>query len=296
MDKNLKLLCDEFKVREEHAANVIKLLDEGNTIPFIARYRKELTGAMDDQLLRKFSDRLEAVRALDEKKADVIRLIDEQGKLTDEIKVTVENAKTVTEVEDIYRPFRPKRKTRATVAKEKGLEPLALTILLQNPKLDVKKDAEKYISSEKGVESAEDAISGAKDIIAEMISDDADKRKKVREKTYREGAVVSVKKAENEKYEMYYDFTESVRTIANHRILALNRAEKEGALTVSISCDGARGKRDKALGRGKHNSLYCALPQGADGCHGRSAFAKIFGQAGSRPRIRREKGGRYKAD
>ncbi|MGM9551154.1 MAG: Tex family protein [Clostridia bacterium] len=237
MDSITKSLCAEFNIKEEHGENVVKLLDEGNTIPFIARYRKELTGAMDDQLLRKFADKLEALRALEEKKADVIRLIDEQGKLTDELKVQIENAKTVTEVEDIYRPFRPKRRTRATIAKEKGLEPLANAIFLQLNSFDPYKEAEKYIDGEKGVETVEDALCGAKDIIAEMISDDAENRKKVRAKTYVTALISSTKKEENPTYEMYYEFSEKVNAVANHRILALDRGEKEGVLSVKIDAD-----------------------------------------------------------
>lgn len=237
MDAITKSLCVEFNIREEHGENVVKLLDEGNTIPFIARYRKELTGAMDDQLLRKFADKLEALRALEERKNDVIRLIDEQGKLTDEIKAQVENAKSVTEVDDIYRPFRPKRRTRATIAKEKGLEPLANAIFLQLNSFDADKEAEKYIDSEKGVETAEDALNGAKDIIAEMVSDDAENRKAVRAKTYVTALITSTKKTENETYSMYYEFGEAVNKVANHRILALDRGEKEGVLSVKIEAD-----------------------------------------------------------
>ncbi len=237
MDNITKSLCMEFNIKEEHGENVVKLLDEGNTIPFIARYRKELTGAMDDQLLRKFADKLELLRALEERKNDVIRLIDEQGKLTDEIKAQVENAKTLTEVDDIYRPFRPKRRTRATIAKEKGLEPLANAVFLQLKSFDVYKEAEKYIDSEKGVESAEEALQGAKDIIAEIISDDAENRKAVRAKTYVTALLTSVKKEENSVYEMYYEFSEKVNKVANHRILALDRGEKEGVLSVKIDAE-----------------------------------------------------------
>lgn len=239
MDAITKVLCEEFNIQEEHGENVVKLLDEGNTIPFIARYRKELTGAMDDQVLRKFADKLEALRALEERKADVIRLIDEQGKLTDEIKLQIENAKTLTEVDDIYRPFRPKRKTRATVAKDKGLEPLANAIYLQLNSFDPYKEAEKYIDEEKGVATVEDAIAGAKDIIAENVSDDAENRKAIRAKTYVTALITSTNKVENPVYEMYYEFSEKVNKVANHRILALDRGEKEGVLTVKIDADEA---------------------------------------------------------
>ncbi len=237
MDAITKGLCEEFNIKEEHGENVVKLLDEGNTIPFIARYRKELTGAMDDQLLRKFADKLELLRALEDRKNDVIRLIDEQGKLTEEIKKSIENAKSVTEVDDIYRPFRPKRKTRATVAKDKGLEPLADAIYLQLASFDPYKEAEKYINEEKGVLSVSDALNGAKDIIAENVSDDAENRKAVRAKTYVTALIESSNKEENKTYEMYYEFSESVNRVANHRILALDRGEKEGVLTVKINAD-----------------------------------------------------------
>ncbi len=237
MDAITKALCEEFNIKEEHGENVVKLLDEGNTIPFIARYRKELTGAMDDQVLRKFADKLEALRALSERKADVIRLIDEQGKLTDEIKAQIENAKSVTEVDDIYRPFRPKRKTRATIAKDKGLEPLADAIYLQLAAFKPYEEAEKYIDEEKGVLSIEDAIAGAMDIIAENVSDDAENRKAIRAKTYVTALITSTNKEENPVYEMYYEFAEKVNRVANHRILALDRGEKEGVLTVKIDAD-----------------------------------------------------------
>jgi uncharacterized protein len=237
LDSITKKLCGEFNIKPEYGENVVKLLDDGNTIPFIARYRKEMTGAMDDQLLRKFYDKLELYRALEERKSDVCRLIEEQGKLTEELKKEIEKAETITEIDDIYRPFRPKRRTRATIAKEKGLEPLANTILLQSCSTNPIAEAEKYISEEKGVESAQDALDGAKDIIAETISDDADIRKSVREKTYVIGLITSSKKSENDTYAMYYEFSEKVNRIANHRILALNRGEKEGVLNVKIDCD-----------------------------------------------------------
>lgn len=226
----------EFKIRKEHGENIISLLDDGNTIPFIARYRKEMTGAMDDQTLRRFAERLEALRALDERRRDIIRLIDEQGKLTDEISAKADAALTLTELEDIYRPFRPKRRTRAGIAKEKGLEPLSNAILLQFSKYDPYREAEKYISEEKGVLDADEAISGAKDIIAEIVSDDADNRKAVREATYSHSSIVSQKKGGDETYAMYFEFSEKVNRIANHRILALDRGEKDGALSVKIDC------------------------------------------------------------
>ena len=194
----LNQLCTEFNLKETHVQNVINLLDEGNTVPFIARYRKELTGNMDDQLIRSLSTRLDALRALEEKKAEVIRLIDEQGKLTDEITEAVSKAQTLTELEDIYRPYRPKRKTRASVAREKGLEPLAVIILAQEDNGDIYEKAAEFIDAEKGVETVEDAINGAKDIIAEDISDNADYRKEIRRLTYINGNIASkVTKNEN---------------------------------------------------------------------------------------------------
>ena len=234
----LKQLCSELNTDETKTQNVINLLDEGNTIPFIARYRKELTGNMDDQLIRSISDRLAALRAIEERKAEVIRLIDEQGKLTDEITSAVEKAKTLTELEDIYRPYRPKRKTRASVAREKGLEPLAMLIMQQEFEGDIFAEAEKYINDEKGVTSAEDAISGAQDIIAEDISDNADFRKNIRRLTYMNSTICSKQgKGENSVYQMYYEFSEPAKTVADHRILAMDRGEKEDILSVKIELE-----------------------------------------------------------
>ena len=234
----LKQLCIELNTDETKTQNVINLLDEGNTIPFIARYRKELTGNMDDQLIRSISDKLAALRAIEERKAEVIRLIDEQGKLTDEITAAVEKAKTLTELEDIYRPYRPKRKTRASVAREKGLEPLAMLIMEQEFEGDIFAEAEKYINEEKGVTSAEDAISGAQDIIAEDISDNADFRKNIRRLTYMNSTICSKQgKGENSVYQMYYEFSEPAKTVADHRILAMDRGEKEDILNVKIELE-----------------------------------------------------------
>ncbi len=237
IDKITKTLIDEFNLKEFQAVNTIKLIDEGNTIPFIARYRKEATGELSDEILRNFYDRLCYLRSIEEKKADVIRLIDEQGLLTPEIEQAVNNAKTITEIDDIYRPFRPKRRTRATIAKEKGLEPLAELILMQdgtNPETA----ALDFINAEKGVETVEDALSGAMDIIAEQVSDNADFRKELREKTYKTGIIVTkAAKEEDSVYSMYYDFSEPVSKIANHRILAINRGEKEDFLGVKLEVD-----------------------------------------------------------
>lgn len=234
----LKQLCAELQVREDYGENIVKLLDEGNTIPFIARYRKELHGEMDDQRIRQFAERLEALRAIEQRKSEVSRLIEEQGKLTEELTEKINAAKTLTELEDIYRPYRPKRRTRASIAREKGLSPLAELILNQEFKGDITAEGEKYVDEEKGVASAEDAINGAKDIIAEKISDNADYRKEIRRMTYMNGVVVSRKgKEEIETYQMYFEFNEPVNKIADHRILALNRGEKENALTVKIDMD-----------------------------------------------------------
>ena len=234
----LKMLCTELNTDEKKTQNVVNLLDEGNTIPFIARYRKELTGNMDDQLIRKISDRLTALRAIEERKAEIIRLIDEQGKLTDEIKLAVESAKTMTELEDIYRPYRPKRKTRASVAREKGLEPLSVLIMEQEFTGDIMQEAEKYINEEKGVLTVEDAINGAKDIIAEDISDNADYRKNIRRLTYMNSAIASKQgKGENSVYQMYYEFSEPVKSVADHRILAMDRGEKEDILSIKLELE-----------------------------------------------------------
>ena len=237
IDKITKTLIDEFSLKEFQAVNTIKLIDEGNTIPFIARYRKEATGELSDEILRNFYDRLCYLRSIEEKKADVIRLIDEQGLLTPEIEQAVNRAKTITEIDDIYRPFRPKRRTRATIAKEKGLGPLAELILSEdgtNPQTA----ALDFIDAEKGVETVEDALSGAMDIIAEQVSDNAEFRKELREKTYKTGIIATkASKDEDSVYSMYYDFLEPVSKIANHRILAINRGEKEDFLGVKLEVD-----------------------------------------------------------
>lgn len=234
----LKQLCSELDVRPDYGENIVKLLDEGNTIPFIARYRKELHGEMDDQRIRQFAERLEALRAIEARRAEVSRLIDEQGKLTDDLTEKINAAKTMTELDDIYRPYRPKRKTRASVAREKGLAPLAELIFAQEFNGNITAEAERYVSEEKEVESAEAAINGAKDIIAEDISDNADFRKEIRRLTYRDGIMRSSQgKEENATYLMYFEFSEPVNRIADHRILAINRGEKEGALSVKIDVD-----------------------------------------------------------
>ncbi len=234
----LQQLSQELGIALSQIESTVKLIDEGNTIPFIARYRKEVTGGLDDTELRKLFDRLTYLRNLNEKKEDVIRLIGEQEKLTPEIEEAVKNAKTITEIEDIYRPFRPKRRTRATIAKEKGLEPLA-TLIMEQQEQDIEGAAAQFIDSEKGVESVEDAIAGAMDIIAEEISDNADFRKLVREYTYKNGTITSKGDSEDEAsvYSQYFDFAEPTSKIANHRVLALDRGEKEGALKVKLEID-----------------------------------------------------------
>lgn len=231
----IKTLADEFKIKTGQVENTVKLIDEGNTIPFIARYRKEMTGSLDDVILRELNDRLNYLRNLDEKREQVRNLIAEQEKLTDEINAALDKAVTVTEIDDIYRPFRPKRRTRATIAKEKGLEPFANEIMMQLTKEPVEKIAEKYIDAEKEVNTIEDAIEGAKDIIAEMVSDDADYRALIRRLTFNEGLIVTKATEEAESvYEMYYDYSEPVKKIPGHRVLAINRGEKEKVLNVKL--------------------------------------------------------------
>lgn len=229
-------LAKELGLKLGVVNNVVEMLDEGNTVPFIARYRKEKTGGLSDEVLRKFSERLTYLRSLDERKADVSRLIEEQGKLTQEITEALGKAETLTEVEDIYRPYKPKKRTRATIAKAKGLGPLANLILEGAFKGDVLQEASKYIDEEKGVEKAEDAVSGALDIIAEGISEEAKYRKFIRELVMREGLIESKGSSEETTpYEMYYDYSEEVRKIPPHRILAINRGEKEKILSVKIT-------------------------------------------------------------
>ena len=240
MNRIKDILKKEFGLKDFQVENTIKLIDEGNTIPFIARYRKEATGSLSDEVLRNFYDRLTYLRNLEEKKQDTIRLIDEQGKLTEEIKAKIENATTLQEVEDIYRPFRPKRRTRATIAKEKGLEPLA-KVISSNEVIDgdVKEYAKPYLNE--NVPTVEEAYQGAMDIIAEDISDDADIRKYIRSFTWNNGIIVTqALKQERSPYEMYYDYKEAVKTIPPHRILAINRAEREKYISVKIEIDSER--------------------------------------------------------
>ena len=232
----IAVLQQELGVKYQQVEAAVKLIDEGNTIPFIARYRKEATGALNDEVLRNLQERLVYLRNLEEKKEQVLNTIEEQEKLTPELKKKILEAKTLVEVEDLYRPYRPKRRTRAMIAKEKGLEPFANLILLQNMKRDVKEEAQEFLSEEKQVNTVEEAIAGAMDIIAEEISDNADYRTYIRELTMKEGSLVSEAKNKEESsvYEMYYEYKESIKKVAGHRILALNRGEKEKVLTVKV--------------------------------------------------------------
>ena len=235
MDINTKI-AEELGIRKEQAAAAVKLIDEGCTIPFIARYRKEATGALSDEILRNLYDRLVYLRNLEDKKQTVLASIEEQGKLTEELRAQILAAETQVAVDDLYRPYRPKRRTRATIAKEKGLEPLANIILLQMTKEPLEKEAEAFVSEEKEVKTAKDAIAGACDIIAESISDEADYRMEIRRRTEAKGLIVSTAKDEKAEsvYENYYEFSEPVSKIAGHRVLALNRGEKEKFLNVKI--------------------------------------------------------------
>lgn len=232
----IKKLAEELQIRPGQAQAAVKLIDEGNTIPFISRYRKEATGALNDEVLRNLYERLNYLRNLEEKKKQVLSSIEEQGKLTEELKKQILAADTLVAVDDLYRPYRPKRRTRATIAKEKGLEPLANLLSLQQLDHSAEEEAEAYISEEKGVASAEEALQGAMDIVAEAIADEADYRTYIREKTMKKGTLTSTAKDEKAEsvYEMYYNFEEPVAKLAGHRILALNRGEKEKILTVKL--------------------------------------------------------------
>lgn len=234
-----KTLANELNIKVSQAEATIKLIDEGNTIPFIARYRKEATGSLNDEILRTLNERLTYLRNLEDRKVQILNSIEEQGKLTDELKSKIEAAITMVALEDLYLPYRPKKRTRATIAKEKGLEPLAEMILEQNKNFRPEDEAVNYIDSEKGVETSAEALEGAKDIIAEVISDNAAYRTYIRRFTFDNGSLVSAAKDEEAEsvYEMYYNFEEPVKRVAGHRILAINRGEKEKLLTVKISVD-----------------------------------------------------------
>lgn len=240
MDKIAQKIKDKLNLKEFQVTNVIDLIDAGNTIPFIARYRKEMTGNLSDDILREFDDLLKFLRNLEEEKERVIRTIEEQGKLTDELRAEIEAAETLQRVEDLYRPYRPKRKTRASVAREKGLEPLAVFLLEQTGE-DPLQFAQTFINSELGVETAEDALAGAQDIIAETISDNAEFRSYIRNFTYRTGILSSsAAKEEDSVYRLYYDFSQAVRQLKGYRVLAINRGEKEDFLKVSIEVDAEK--------------------------------------------------------
>lgn len=241
MDNINNILSKELGISLKQVTSVIDMLDEGNTVPFIARYRKERTGGLTDEVLRKFNERLTYLRNLESRKEDVLRIIEEQEKLTPELKLKIEKAITLTEVEDIYRPFKAKKRTRATMAVEKGLKPLAEIILSGAFNGDIVEEVNKYINEEKGIQNEEEAIQGAMDIISEIISDNADYRKWIRSFVQNDG-IIQIKGSSEEQtpYEMYYDYQEPVRTIPSHRILAVNRGEKEKILSVKVTCNDER--------------------------------------------------------
>ena len=277
MDINQKL-TEELEVKRWQVDAAVKLIDEGNTIPFISRYRKEVTGSLNDEQLRKLHERLVYLRNLEEKKEQVLSSIEEQGKLTEELRSQILAAETLVAVEDLYRPYRPKRRTRATIAKEKGLEPLAAVITLQQLKRPLREEAEQYLSEEKGVTSVEDAISGAKDIIAEAISDEADYRSWIRKITMKKGKLISTAKDPEAEsvYEMYYEFEEPLSKLAGHRILALNRGEKEKILTVKIEApeEEILGYLEKQTIHGKNISTEQALKEAVE-----DSYKRLIGPA-----------------
>ena len=268
MDINQRI-AEELEIKTWQVEAVVKLIDEGNTIPFIARYRKEQHGALDDEQLRNLNERLTYLRNLEEKKEQVLASIEEQGKLTEELREQILAAQTQVMVEDLYRPYRPKRRTRATIAKEKGLEGLANIILLQMTDRSLEEEAAEYLSEEKGVSTAQDAIQGAMDIIAESVADEADYRIYIRKLTMEEGVLVSLAKDEKEKsvYENYYEFEEAVKKITGYRILAINRGEKEKFLTVKIQAPEERIQRyleKKVITRENPNTTKCLKETLAD--------------------------------
>ena len=268
----LKQITEEFKLKDEHAKNIVSLLDEGNTIPFIARYRKEMTGHIDDQVLRELADRLTYLRNIEKRKAEVTASITEQGKMTDEIASALEKAETLTEVEDIYRPFKQKKKTRATIAIAKGLEPLADILFAQNVKEGTAEElAKPFVNEELGVKSEKEALAGAQDILAERLSDDAELRKKLRRIYLKNGEISSkLQKAEEDgakTYEMYAEYSEPVSEIKSHRVLALNRGEDEGYLKVKVTIDDDFAVRVCEVGFVKEGSVTtaCVKAAAADG-------------------------------
>ena len=242
MDTILHLLAQELRQPEKYVENVAKLLDEGNTVPFIARYRKEMHGSMDDQTIRQLADRLAYLRGLDARRTEVREAIAAQGKLTDALSAAIDCAGTLAEIDDLYRPYRPKRRTRASVAREKGLEPLAQ--LLRNTRgnaVPAARAAEAFVSAGKGVDTADDALAGARDILAEELSDDAEVRKRLRGLLMRTG-VLKTAGTDEGVYTMYRDFSEPVKHMQSHRVLAVNRGEKEGKLKVTLTGDGAEAQ------------------------------------------------------
>ena len=268
----LKQITEEFKLKDEHAKNIVSLLDEGNTIPFIARYRKEMTGHIDDQVLRELADRLTYLRNIEKRKAEVTASIVEQGKMTDDIASALEKAETLTEVEDIYRPYKQKKKTRATIAIAKGLEPLADILFAQNVKEGTAEDlAKPFVNEELGVKSEKEALAGAQDILAERLSDDAELRKKLRRIYLKNGEISSkLQKAEEDgakTYEMYAEYSEPVSEIKSHRVLALNRGEDEGYLKVKVTIDDDFAVRVCEVGFVKEGSVTtaCVKAAAADG-------------------------------
>ncbi len=263
-----EMLAQEFGLKQEHVNNILALIDEGNTLPFIARYRKEMTGNIDDQVLRKLSDRYETLTALAKRRAEVQKSIEDQGKWTDELAEALAKASTMTEIEDIYRPYKQKKKTRATIARSKGLEPLAEIIYAQDIKEgSIDEICAPYINEELGVLTTEDALAGAKDIIAENVSDDAELRKKLRNLFLMNGEItsklISADKDEAKTYEMYYDYSESVSEIKPHRVLAMNRGEKDECLRIHVSINEAFGARVCAVGKVKEGSITTKYVQEA---------------------------------
>ncbi len=255
----IKVLENELQIKRSQVEAAVRLIDEGNTIPFIARYRKEATGSLNDEVLRNLDERLKYLRSLEERKAQVIASIRDQEKLTPELEKKINDAATLVAVEDLYLPYRPKRRTRAGIAKEKGLEPLADLIMLQMTKNPALKEAESYIDPEKGVETAEDALNGAKDILAERISETAEYRTYIRNATFKEGSLEAEAKDPKAQsvYEMYYQFSEPLKKVAGHRVLALNRGEKEN---FCRSVSARRRRRSCAIWKNRLSSATTPTP------------------------------------
>ncbi|MBQ1639337.1 MAG: RNA-binding transcriptional accessory protein [Ruminococcus sp.] len=273
------ILAKQFDIKEEYAANIIALLDDGNTIPFIARYRKEMHGSMDDQLIRAFSEKLEYLRSLDKRRGEIRALIEVQEKLSPEVSASLDKAQTLSELEDIYRPFRPKRKTRASVAKERGLEPLALALLKQEKGFSPSRFAAGFVNEEKGVNSSDEALQGAKDIIAEQVSDSPEIRKRLRTIAQKE-AEITTGAADPEKdsvYSMYYDYHEPLKKMAGHRILAVNRGEKEGYLKVGMALDEQQplGVIHRVLDKNQNPLCSDLLREAGDDAYDRLIFPSL---------------------